>query len=188
MNIRRRRQALGLSLDALANESSVSSTMLSEVERSVKNPTVRLAYQIARALGCTLTDLLEDGPSVPVYVTRAPQRHTLVEPTSGTVRHDLNGRTVNENLDLAWYELPPGQSAEDFGAIPQTRGASHITVLRGRVGVLLGGKTYDLDHGDSIAFGHQGPARFLNLGDSVAEFVLLADRAHAPREVMHHEH
>ena len=27
--------------------------MLSEVERGVKNPTVKLAYQIARALGCS---------------------------------------------------------------------------------------------------------------------------------------
>ena len=43
-----------MTLEALAATSGVSATMLSEVERAVKNPTVKLAWQIARAL-----DLIE---------------------------------------------------------------------------------------------------------------------------------
>ena len=89
VNIRRRRQALGLSLDTLARESGVSSTMLSEVERSVKNPTVRLAYQIARALGCTLTELLEEEAEPIAEVTRAIRRRTLVDPATGAVSHAI---------------------------------------------------------------------------------------------------
>ena len=67
--IRARRQQQGLTLDALAQRSGVSSAMLSEVERSVKNPTVKLAWQIARALGCSLTELLDE-PGAPTRLTR----------------------------------------------------------------------------------------------------------------------
>ncbi|MFP3944740.1 MAG: FAD-dependent oxidoreductase, partial [Alphaproteobacteria bacterium] len=62
----------------------------SEVERSVKNPTVRLAYQIARALGCSLTDLLEDDRAAPPTIVRAGDRRSLIDPESGVARHALS--------------------------------------------------------------------------------------------------
>ena len=46
----------------------------------MKNPTVKLAYQVARALGCSLTDLLEDDGAPPPRVVRAAERRSLVDP------------------------------------------------------------------------------------------------------------
>ena len=88
-SIRRRRLALGLTLEALAGQSGVSTAMLSEIERGMKNPTVRLAYQIALALRCSLTDLVDNPPRHLVALGRAAERRTLVDPETAILRHGL---------------------------------------------------------------------------------------------------
>ncbi|EDM77700.1 transcriptional regulator, XRE family with cupin sensor [Plesiocystis pacifica SIR-1] len=173
-NIRSRRQALGLSLDALAQASGVSSTMLSEVERARKNPTVKLAYQIARALGCSLTDLLEDSPAVEVSIVRADQRRTLVDPDTQVVRHGLRSSLLDRNLELAWYELPAGESSGEMGAnLPGM--VELATVVEGSVEVVLGGRSFELELGDSITYGPQSTTEYRNPGDEPAQILLLID-------------
>ncbi len=171
-NIHRRRQALGLSLDALAETSGVSSTMLSEVERGRKNPTVRLAYQIALALGCSLTDLLDDPPAQSVSVIPADQRRSLVDPVSGVVRRGLRSELVDRQLELAWYELPAGESSGELR--PNHEGVlEHLVVLRGRVEVVLGGKVHRLGVGDSIVYGPQTTTEYRNSSGEPTEILVL---------------
>ncbi len=173
-NIRRRRQALGLSLDALARSSGVSSTMLSEVERAVKNPTVKLAYQIARALGCSLTDLLEAVPVAPVTVVRASQRRTLVDPDSQVTRHGLTSELLGKRVEVAWYELPPGQSTGELSA-NRAGVVELVTVFTGELTFLLGGERYLLAAGDSVSYGPQTTCEYRNEGDEPCTVLLLSD-------------
>ncbi len=173
--IRQRRKALGLSLESLAKKSGVSSTMLSEVERSLKNPTVKLANQIARALDCTLTDLLSDSESSPVSITRARDLRTYVDPTRGIERTSQRSDLLQRNLELAWYTIPPGQSTGKLG--PNRAGSiEQILVLSGDLLVVLGGTEHRLSPGDSVTYGAQttdygnesrtDPCTFLLLSDS----------------------
>lgn len=173
-NVRRRRQALGMSLDALATASGVSSTMLSEVERARKNPTVKLAYQIARALGCSLTDLLDESPPQPVEIVRARQRRTLLEPLTGVARHGLRSPLLDRHLEVVWYELPPGQSSGEMGANAAGM-VELLTVVAGRVEVILGGEANLLEVGDSIIYGPQTTSEYRNVGEDPARILLLVD-------------
>jgi transcriptional regulator with XRE-family HTH domain len=178
-NIRRRRQALGLSLDALAQASGVSSTMLSEVERARKNPTVKLAYQIALSLGCSLTELLDDSHAASVSLVRASERRTLLDPDTGVVRHGLRPGLLD--LEVAWYELPPHQSSGQMG--PNRAGVVElITVLEGRAQVVLGGEVHTLEAGDSISYGPQATTEYVNPSDAPARLLLIADRSKARLE------
>ncbi len=173
-NIRQRRQDLGLSLEGLADASGVSSTMLSEVERGRKNPTVKLAYQIALALGCSLTDLLEDRPGNQVSIIRADQRRTLVDPGSGVVRRGLRSELVDRELELAWYELPPGQSSGELR--PNLPGVvEHLIVTRGWIEVVLGGTAHRLGLGDSIVYGPQSTTEYRNPSGEPSEILVLID-------------
>ena len=131
ISVRRRRIALGLTLEQLAAQSGVSPAMLSEVERSVKNPTVKLAYAIARAMGCSLTDLLsDDGPPEPEIV-RKTQRRSLHDGDTGVARHALSPQMLKRGLELVWYELPAGTSAGEMAA--NRRGiVEQLTVIAGR--------------------------------------------------------
>src|SRR5688500_12981152 len=136
--VRRRRREAGLSLEELAERSGVSATMLSEVERGLKNPTVRLAWQVARALACSLSDLIEDEPAPGPAILRAARRKSLVDPGSGVERHGWSGEFRRRGLELVAYVLPPGASAGEMA--PNRAGVLEwVGVTRGTLVLVLGG-------------------------------------------------
>lgn len=63
-NICRIRDAQGVSQSQLADRVGVSQAMICAVEKGVKNPSLQLAWEIAKCLGCKIEAFLEDVPSV----------------------------------------------------------------------------------------------------------------------------
>jgi transcriptional regulator with XRE-family HTH domain len=59
-NIRKRRDALGLSQEALAHDSGIHRTYISGLERGIRNPTVTIVQSIALALDISPAKLLEE--------------------------------------------------------------------------------------------------------------------------------
>jgi transcriptional regulator with XRE-family HTH domain len=165
-----------LSLEALAKRSGVSTTMLSEVERSTKNPTVKLAYQIARALGCTLTDLLQEPDRPSMRMVPAKERVTLHDPESDVVRHGLAAGELG--LELAWYELPVGASSGEMA--PNRTGIIElVTVQDGTLILLLGGKEQKLSAGDTATYTPSVTIEYRNGGRKKCRFLLLSDASRA---------
>lgn len=174
--IRRRRRERGLTLEGLAAASGVSATMLSEVERSVKNPTVRLAWQIARALDCSLTDLLEEPESPPMQRVAADDRRTLVDPETGVVRHGVPTALMARGLEIAWYELPEGAASGEFS--PNREGVlEHVIGVHGRLDLRVGDERVEVERGDHVTYGPQSTVEYRNAGPDVCEFILLSDRS-----------
>ncbi len=175
--IRYRRKSLGMTLDQLAEGSGVSRTMLSEVERSLKNPTVKLAYQIALALGCSLTDLIDER-SQKTTVVRSDERRALLDPESGIERYGLSSELARRELEMAWYVIPPGQTTGEMA--PNRPGLiEHVTVLRGRLDLRVGGQLYELGPRDTVTYGPQSATEYQNSGDELLEFILLCDSSRA---------
>lgn len=58
MGIKERRKALNMSQEELANKSGVTRVAISRYENNERKPSVFIAAKIARALGCTVDDLL----------------------------------------------------------------------------------------------------------------------------------
>ena len=58
-NIRKRRTALGITQMKLAEAAMVSHPMIVAYERGTKNPSLQVAFEISKALDCTLEDLLD---------------------------------------------------------------------------------------------------------------------------------
>jgi len=58
-NVRNLREAKGWSQDRLADESGLHRTYISGVERGVRNPTIEIVQQLARALSVNASQLLE---------------------------------------------------------------------------------------------------------------------------------
>lgn len=57
-NIYHRRQVIGLSQGALADNCGLHRTYIGSIERDERNLTVNTLARIAKALGCTAADLL----------------------------------------------------------------------------------------------------------------------------------
>ena len=61
-NLVKLREEKGFAQNSLAERVGVSRTMITHIERGVKIPSLALAYEIAKALNCTIDDLCrEDG-------------------------------------------------------------------------------------------------------------------------------
>lgn len=58
-NLRKLRQAKGLSQEAFADEAGLHRTYISDLERSARNPTVTVVDRIAKALGVSIGKLLD---------------------------------------------------------------------------------------------------------------------------------
>lgn len=65
-NVKRRRQALGLTQEQLAERCDFDQRYISQLERGQRNPTVLSLHEIAQALETTAVALMtpdEDGPA-----------------------------------------------------------------------------------------------------------------------------
>ncbi|HXH53137.1 MAG TPA: helix-turn-helix transcriptional regulator [Sphingomicrobium sp.] len=58
-NVRRLREAQGLSQEAFADEAGIHRTYVSDIERGARNPTVAVVERLARALGVAAGRLLD---------------------------------------------------------------------------------------------------------------------------------
>lgn len=63
--IRARREALNLSQEQLAFECGLHRTYISQIERGMKSPTVRVLLSLATALGTSPDELLRELPNAP---------------------------------------------------------------------------------------------------------------------------
>jgi transcriptional regulator with XRE-family HTH domain len=59
-NIRRRRERLGLSQEALAENCGLHRTYIGAIERGERNITVNTLARVAEALGCSVIELLSN--------------------------------------------------------------------------------------------------------------------------------
>lgn len=182
------RQAQGLSLDMLAARSGVSRAMLSEIERGMKNPTVRIVMQIATALGTTVAALIGESPTVAAPAAPAPsvirraERPTLIEPQSGATRQTLSPAYAAHGVETLWYTLPAEQ---ETATLPAARAGAvaQLIVFWGRLICVLAAGQVVLDEGDSAFFPAGLPLSLCNPDAAPCEFLLISDtRAALPEK------
>ena len=160
------------SLEALANASGVSRSMLSQIEREQANPTLAVTLRIARAFGMSLGDLLQvPGASSCVTVIRA-------EDKAYHYRSDKNCRIrtlspLNLEKDVEFYEvqLQPGGALRSAPHFEGTR--EFLTVQKGRVRIESAGDTEELAPGDSASYRADVPHAILNGGRGEATVFLI---------------
>lgn len=139
----------GLTLQALADRSSVSVSMVSAVERGAKAPTVVVLDRIAAGLGVPLTDLLTE--PVRMVVRRAADQDVVDEP-GGWQRTILTPVVPGVNFEWIRSTLPPGCEA---GTYPPYAAGSHefIFVQSGLLTLTVQdthAETIELEEGDSL--------------------------------------
>ncbi len=184
--VRHRRLALGLTLDGLAVRSGVSRAMLSDVERAAKNPTIRVACQIAEGLACSVSDLINGQPrELPddaISIQRARERAVLVDPVSGVERHPLSANPRRIGVELVLYILPPGAETGQFP--PHQPGThEHVTVIRGRLIGRIGATEIELASGDSATYSAAVPHGFGNPTAEPCEFLLVVHGRSSPADI-----
>jgi transcriptional regulator with XRE-family HTH domain len=171
--LRQLRAARGWSLDALASASGVSRSMLSQVERNQANPTLAVAFRIARALGMSLGELAETpGATSSLVVIRASDHAYHYRSDSDVKIRTLSPLHLEKDVEFYEVQLKEGGSLRSAAHFEGTR--EFLTVQKGKVRVESAGDSEELERGDSVNYRADVPHAIVNVGKGDA-LVFLVD-------------
>jgi transcriptional regulator with XRE-family HTH domain len=164
---RRRR---GLTLDALARDTGVSRSMLSDVERGGKVPTVLVLDRIATGLGTSIARLVGEERSSRVAVLRRGE-HGVARDPSGWERVILSPVLPGVEFELMRTEIPGGVDAGAFS--PHAVGSrEYLAMERGTLLLTIDETPYTLHAGDSIYYAGDCWHAFRNPGRDACVYYL----------------
>ena len=160
--VKDRREQLGMTLRALASKSGVSSSMISEIERGAKSPTISTLSALARALGVSISALVEGtAPTGRIQVVRASEQSELVDPVSGARRKSYRALLGRSKVEFIRYVVPSKKIAGPFAPHPEGT-IEHMHVAAGNVRVVFRTDAVDLRTGDSCSCFADIPHHFDN--------------------------
>jgi len=172
--IRFHRKQLGLSLEALAELSGVSKSMISKIERSEAVPSTAVLSRLAEALGVTFSRLMSPATEREVLHIPASRQPVLRDDASGFRRRCLSPVLPGRGLDWVLNTLPPKATTGEF--VAHRRGVSeYIYVLKGKLSATIGELTFVVTEGDSLYFEADAGHSFTNIGSGQCEYFLVID-------------
>ena len=174
--VKQRREAAGFSLRMLAARSGVSSSMISDIERATKSPTVTTVVRLARALGVTAAALVDGGTGL------APRIRVLRRGDGAGGEHparwkSLGAAAPGSRIDFVRYQIPPSTVLGPAAAhAPGT--VEHMHVATGTVRVTVGDETAELVAGDGCSCRTDAPHAIENPDPSAEALIyLIVERA-----------
>jgi transcriptional regulator with XRE-family HTH domain len=168
--LREERRRRGLSLDELAAVAAVSRSMLSDVERGGKVPTVLVLDRIATGLGTSIGRLLGEEQSARVVVLRRGE-HDVAHDPSGWERVVLSPVLPGVEFELMRTSIPANVDAGVFS--PHAAGSrEYLAMERGTLRLTLDGTPHTLRPGDSIYYAGDCWHGFANLGGAPCVYYL----------------
>lgn len=168
--LREERRRRGLSLDELAGVAAVSRSMLSDVERGGKVPTVLVLDRIATGLGTSIGRLLGEEQSARVVVLRRGE-HDVAHDPSGWERVVLSPVLPGVEFELMRTSIPANVDAGVFS--PHAAGSrEYLAMERGTLRLTLDGTPHTLHPGDSIYYAGDCWHGFANPGRAPCVYYL----------------
>jgi transcriptional regulator with XRE-family HTH domain len=168
--IRHRRRAQKMSLKDLAERSGISIGLLSQIERGLSSPSLRVLASLADALKLGLADLFGEGAMVPPpsekVVVRADERKKLTFGHTGISKELLTPQSADSPLDIFMVVIEPGGTSGS--QLYSHAGEEGGVVLEGTLAINLEGKEYRLKAGDGFRFTSTRQHSFWNPGPSEA--------------------
>lgn len=175
--LRGERRRRGFTLAELAAASGVSRSMLSEVERGSRVPTVLVLDRIATGLGTSIARLLrEEQPAETVVLRREEQ--VVAREASGWERRVLS--PVLPGVEFEFMRTTIGAGV-DAGVFPPHGPGSreYLAVEAGTLRLSLDGDEVELSQGDSIFYAGDCHHGFTNTAAEPCVFYLAMDLAGA---------
>jgi transcriptional regulator with XRE-family HTH domain len=170
-DLRRIRQ---FSLETVAARTDLSIGFLSQIERGLSSPSLRVLATLADVLGVGIAALFGASPSADgasdQIVTRGLQRPELKLWRTGVSKQLLSPASADNRLNLFLVHLEPGGSTGD--ELYTHDGEEAGLVLEGEMMLTVDNETWSLKTGDSFRFASRRPHRFSNPAEDAKAVVL----------------
>ena len=194
--LRRERTGRGFSLKTLAARASVSRSMLSEVERGAKVPSVLVLDRIATALDTSIARLLDEERAAPVILMRRNEQHVAKE-APGWERRILS--PVLPGIEFEFMRTTIGPRVDAGAFSPHAPGSrEYLAMESGTLLLTIDSVEHELSAGDSIYYAGDCIHAFKNPRNKLCIYYLAMDvspnrgafgpgrRAHSSKEKRAH--
>lgn len=169
-NVKSIRDRKKLTLDAAAELTGVSRSMLAQIEKGDVNPTISVLWKIANGFKVSFSTLIENKKDNIAVV-----RHSDITPLI-----EDDGRYINYPI----FSFDDKKLFENYRVVIQPNGAlsaqphmkgteEYITVFAGEIVLTVGVAQYRLSQGDSIRFRADVPHSYKNCGNDNVELSML---------------
>jgi transcriptional regulator with XRE-family HTH domain len=162
--IRDLRRTRAMSLETVAVRTDLSIGFLSQIERGLSSPSLRVLATLADVLGVGIAGLFgarENTGAVPdAVVTRERQRPELNLWRTGISKQLLSPAGSDGRLNLFLVHLEPGGSTGD--ELYTHDGEEAGLVIEGKMKLTVDAESWTLKSGDSFRFASRRPHRFSN--------------------------
>jgi transcriptional regulator with XRE-family HTH domain len=171
--VRSLRTARRWTLEALAEKSGVSRSMISLVERGESSPTAVLLDRLSAALGVPLASLFADPAPTPQPLSPRSSQLTWRDPATGYLRRNVSPPGAASPIQLVEVELPAGARVAFESGSRDVAVHQQVWVQHGRIEVIVGDAGYALDKGDCLAFLLDRPTTFHNPTAHTARYAVV---------------
>ena len=184
--VRTLRAAQALSLEALAEKSGVSRSMISLIERGESSPTAVVLDKLATALDIPLYSLFaapaDDAaqPSGGPLARRADQPEWQ-DPASGYLRRNVSPLGEPQSMQIVEVNFPPGGRVAFENGGPHVHVQQQVWLLAGEIDITVGEERHRLHEGDCLAMTLDRPTMFHNPTGETARYALVVASEPPPR-------
>jgi transcriptional regulator with XRE-family HTH domain len=166
------RQQRGWSLDVLSRASGVSRSMLSQIERELANPTLAVTVRIASALGLSMSELVDQASPAPgIEIIRADDRSHIFRSDQNCSIRTLSPLHLEKDVEFYEVLLQPGGALRSAAHFEGTR--EFLTVQKGRVTLVSGDESSELNRADSASYRADVPHEIRNSSRAAAQVFLV---------------
>lgn len=167
-HLRELRQKRNLTLKQLAERTGLSTGLLSQVERSIHDPSLETLRRLAKTLDVPLFSLFAEEDLQQVAVVRRERRMKVSSPHGGISYTRLS--PGSGRLELLEGCLEPGAASSPE---PWSHPSEECVLAQaGELLVEVGESRIRLEPGDSCYFDSRVPHRFVNPGTETATFLV----------------
>ena len=167
--LRELRNARAMTLAVLAEQSGVSRSNISLIERGESSATATVLDKLAAALGVPVASLFEKPADATSPIARAGEQPVWTDPGSGYVRRTLSP-TVPSLIQLVEITFPAGaRVAYETSSHDIDR---QLWMIEGQMQITVGDTQWDLAAGDCLVMRLDEPSTYHNPGTGPARYMI----------------
>lgn len=158
----------GITIRELSELSGVTSSMLSQIERGLANPSIKTLKDIAEALKMPLYLFFKTEENEE-FIVRHDNRRTIGRQDEQDMSYSLLTPGMIGTIEFCLMEIPAGS---DHASKAQSHIGEEVAyVLSGPVDIVMDQNTYTLETGDSLRIAPHSVHRWLNHEGQPAQII-----------------
>lgn len=166
-HLKSKRKQLGLSLQMLSERSGVSKSLISKIERSEVQPSIKTASSISEGLGISLSDMFREQQENQVVLHPTDMQLILAEGKHHT-RKTVSPITSDTCIEIFHEHLNAGS---ELNALSHTESSKFILAMNDNLSVSANGTTYNLNKGDCLYITNNVEHKIHNEDSAQANFI-----------------